>query len=143
MSQNLLNEANDVDFDKTWGVLAASFKEIHTKNASELSFEELYRNAYRLVLKKMGEALYENVKSFEASWLADTVRVRIVGLITNSLAAEDVGSTGTAGPNERRVSGEKLLRGLRDAWDDYNICMNMTAQVLMYMVSLLPIFLAF
>jgi cullin 3 len=136
MSQNLVNIANDVDFDKTWGVLAASLQEIHTKNASELSFEELYRNAYRLVLKKMGETLYENVKGLETTWLADTVRVRILGLITKSLPLENGGNTGSAGPNERRVAGEKLMRGLRDAWEDHNLCMNMTTDVLMYMVNL-------
>ncbi|KAI7401043.1 hypothetical protein KC328_g3298, partial [Hortaea werneckii] len=31
----------DVDFDQTWNVLEGAFKEIHTKNASALSFEEL------------------------------------------------------------------------------------------------------
>jgi cullin 3 len=35
-----------------WAELSASLREIHTKNASKLSFEELYRNAYKLVLKK-------------------------------------------------------------------------------------------
>ncbi|KAI6888625.1 hypothetical protein KC318_g15023, partial [Hortaea werneckii] len=40
----------DVDFDQTWNVLEGAFKEIHTKNASALSFEELYRNAYKIVL---------------------------------------------------------------------------------------------
>ena len=45
----------DVDFDTTWGILERAFEEIHTKNASALSFEELYRNAYKIVLKKRGD----------------------------------------------------------------------------------------
>lgn len=36
--------------------------EIHNKNASLLSFEELYRNAYNLVLHKHGDLLYAGVK---------------------------------------------------------------------------------
>ena len=35
--------------------------EIHNKNASSLSFEELYRNAYNLVLHKHGDLLYAGV----------------------------------------------------------------------------------
>ena len=36
--------------------------EIHYRNASALSFEELYRNAYNLVLHKHGNLLYEGVQ---------------------------------------------------------------------------------
>ena len=36
--------------------------EIYNKNASVLSFEELYRNAYNLVLHKHGDLLYEGVQ---------------------------------------------------------------------------------
>lgn len=36
--------------------------EIHNKNASLLSFEELYRNAYNLVLHKHGDLLYQGVE---------------------------------------------------------------------------------
>ena len=50
-----LGNSDAVDFDSMWDVLASSLREIHTKNASKLSFEELYRNAYKLVLKKRGE----------------------------------------------------------------------------------------
>ena len=33
----------------TWAALRLAIAEIHAKNASQLSFEELYRNAYNLV----------------------------------------------------------------------------------------------
>nr|POE93326.1 cullin-3 [Quercus suber] len=61
----------DVDFEQAWNTLERAFKEIHTKNASELSFEELYRNAYRIVLKKKGEELYHKVAQFEEAWLGN------------------------------------------------------------------------
>ena len=38
--------------------LKAAIQEIQKKNNSGLSFEELYRNAYTMVLHKYGERLY-------------------------------------------------------------------------------------
>lgn len=46
-----------------WSGLARAIDEIHNQDASLLSFEELYRNAYNLVLHKHGEVLYSGVKS--------------------------------------------------------------------------------
>jgi cullin 3 len=46
---------------QTWGALANAIDEIYNRNASQLSFEELYRNAYNLVLHKYGTLLYEGV----------------------------------------------------------------------------------
>ncbi|KAL7466447.1 hypothetical protein ACHAXS_006743 [Conticribra weissflogii] len=46
---------------KIFKSLAAAMDEIHNRNASTLSFEELYRNAYNLVLHKHGNLLYEGV----------------------------------------------------------------------------------
>ena len=47
--------------DKTWKVLESAIHEIHRKNASGLSFEELYRNAYNMVLHKYGDRLYNGL----------------------------------------------------------------------------------
>ena len=44
--------------ESTWDALRKAIAEIHNQNASSLSFEELYRNAYNLVLHKHGELLY-------------------------------------------------------------------------------------
>lgn len=106
------------------------------KNASSLSFEELYRNAYKLVLKKKGESLYNKVKEFEQDWLANVVRPQILEELPSSLLAAYNGAHLTV--NERRVAGEKLLRCLKSAWEDHNLCMNMTTDVLMYMVCEFP-----
>ena len=124
-----------VDFETSWDVLSSSLKEIHTKNASQLSFEELYRNAYELVLKKKGETLYNKVKLFEEEWLAGTVRPRIISVLSPILLLSGPGSSATTSVNERRVAGERLLRELKQAWEDHNLCMNMTTDVLMYMVG--------
>lgn len=128
-----LGTSDAVDFDSMWEVLASSLREIHTKNASKLSFEELYRNAYKLVLKKRGEALYTRVKEFEEEWLANEVQPRIMEELSQTLLLATSGTQTTATANEKRVAGEKLLRALKQAWEDHNLCMNMTTDVLMYM----------
>ncbi len=131
-----LGNNDAVDFDSMWSVLSSSLREIHTKNASKLSFEELYRNAYKLVLKKKGETLYIRVQEFEEDWLANTVRPRILVEVSPSLLVGSDGVASTTTANEKRAAGERLLKALKQAWDDHNLCMNMTTDVLMYMVSL-------
>ncbi|KAI4104034.1 MAG: hypothetical protein L6R37_003516 [Teloschistes peruensis] len=126
-----LHDFGEVDFEREWRSLSNSLLEIHTKNASQLSFEELYRNAYKLVLRKQGQSLYEKVKDFEEEWLANEVRPRIIDGLPSSLLAAYNGTQLTV--NEKRLAGEKLLRALKAAWEDHNLCMNMTTDVLMYM----------
>ncbi|OAL01400.1 Cullin-domain-containing protein [Phaeosphaeriaceae sp. SRC1lsM3a] len=123
---------DEVDFEDTWALIESAFKEIHTKNASKLSYEELYRHAYRIVLKKKGEQLYNKVHEFERSWLATTVRANIQSLLSANLLADAQGP-GSTSPNERRVAGEKFLKGLKQTWGDHQVCMSMLADVLMYM----------
>jgi len=139
-----LGDTDAIDFEASWYVLASSLREIHTKNASKLSFEELYRNAYKLVLRKRGETLYEKVKDFEEAWLAGEVQPRITSVLSANLLVATSGGSTIATANEKRAEGEKLLRSLKDAWEDHNLCMNMTTDVLMYMVrraSCVPEFL--
>lgn len=45
-----------------WNLLKNAIQEIQKKNNSGLSFEELYRNAYTMVLHKHGERLYSGLK---------------------------------------------------------------------------------
>ncbi|KAI9847556.1 MAG: Cullin-3 [Thelocarpon superellum] len=130
--QGLTSPADNVDFETMWSVLAAAFREIHTKNASKLSFEENYRIAYKLVLKKKGDDLYEHVKEFERAWLSGEVRETIKVLLAGKVLT-GAGAIGGTTANERRTAGEKFLKGLKEAWEDHNLCVNMTTDVLMYM----------
>jgi hypothetical protein len=50
------------------------FQEIQRKNNSGLSFEELYRNAYTMVLHKHGERLYSGLKEVVTNHLESKVR---------------------------------------------------------------------
>ncbi|KAL6710447.1 hypothetical protein ACN47E_008495 [Coniothyrium glycines] len=123
---------DEVDFENTWATIEAAFREIHTKNASKLSYEELYRHAYRIVLKKKGEQLYNKVHEFESTWLSSEVRAAIQQLLSPNLLA-NAQSVGGSTANERRVAGEKFLKGLKQAWGDHQVCTSMLADVLMYM----------
>jgi Cullin family len=51
---------------QTWEVIEHAMDEIYSRNASQLSFEELYRAGYNLVLHKHGHLLYDGV-SFKIS----------------------------------------------------------------------------
>lgn len=66
--------------------LKSAIEQIFAANASSLSFEELYRFAYNLVLHKHGQMLYDGVKAtiteklravanVGAVWLAESARI--------------------------------------------------------------------
>jgi cullin 3 len=129
-----VGNAEAIDFEANWQKLAVSLRKIHTKEASVLSFEELYRNAYKLVLKKKGETLYYKVKEFEENWLAGEVQPRILEVLSPSLMFAATGAQTVITVNEKKAAGDKLLGALKEAWEDHNLCMNMTTDVLMYMV---------
>lgn len=129
----------DLDFDSAWDILATAFKEIHAKNASKLSFEELYRTAYKIVLRKKAEELYEKVSNFEESWLIDGVRPRVTSLITPSIIVGSLGPSQDGQSNERRIAGERFMRSLKESFDHHTLCMSMITDVLMYMVSVILI----
>lgn len=116
-------------------MLATSLREIHAKNASRLSFEELYRNAYKLVLKKHGERLYANVKQLVVEHLR-IVAVRDVKPLVPSAIVTGNASFGTASV-EKRMDGTKFLDRLKAVWEDHQLCMGMMKDVLMYMVSMI------
>jgi cullin 3 len=58
---------------------------------------------------------------------------KIQVLITQNLRSIALGGVPGATANERRITGEKFLKGLKESWEDHNLCMHMTTDVLMYM----------
>lgn len=57
-----------------WTLLKSAIQEIQKKNNSGLSFEELYRNAYTMVLHKHGEKLYNGLRDVVREHLENKVR---------------------------------------------------------------------
>ena len=47
---------------QNWNTIRDAIHKIYAKQASTLSYEELYRTAYNLVLNKHGEILYHGVR---------------------------------------------------------------------------------
>jgi cullin 3 len=109
-------------------VLSKAFTQIHKKNASELSFEVLYRNAYTLVLHKDGEKLYAAAKQVVGEHLEDVA----AGAVHNAWQ-ELVNAPGTR-DYEKQDAGVRFLKVVRDAWEDHTLCMKMIRDVLMYLV---------
>jgi cullin 3 len=54
-------------------VLKSALTEIHNKNASALSFEELYRSSYNMVMYKFPDLLYRNITETIKSHLIEDV----------------------------------------------------------------------
>ncbi|CAJ0583287.1 unnamed protein product, partial [Mesorhabditis spiculigera] len=94
----------------TWELLKKAIQEIQNKNNSGLSFEELYRNAYTMVLHKHGERLYNGLRSVIEEHLKNKVRQRIS-------SCQEGG----------------LLVAVIMAWSDHTTAMVMIRDILMYM----------
>jgi len=93
----------------TWDALARAIDEIYNRNASQLSFEELYRNAYNLVLHKHGTLLYDGVSDKISLHLLETVE-RLAD-----------------------VPDSSLLEDMAHTWNEHQITMIMVRDILMYM----------
>jgi hypothetical protein len=127
---------DEVDVDATWKVLSDAFLDIHNKNASSLSFEQLFRNAYKLVLKKKHDILYDKVRNFEDNYLTSHIRPKINSHVTPTILLGYEGQVSESQTNERRLDGEKFMKEIKIAFQDQQLCMGMITDVLMYMVSL-------
>ncbi|KAG9147355.1 hypothetical protein Leryth_021426 [Lithospermum erythrorhizon] len=95
--------------DKTWKIIEHAIHEIYSHNASGLSFEELYRNAYNMVLHKFGEKLY--------SGLVSTMTFHLQEMSKSVEAAQ----------------GGSFLEELNRKWTDHNKALQMIRDILMYM----------
>ena len=104
-----VSQMDDQQAERTWNSLESAIGEIHNKNASSLSFEELYRFAYNLVLHKRGDMLYNGVRSTVASQLKGTA-----GVLAHT-------------------PDEQLLAALYTVWIDHISMMEMVRDLLMYM----------
>ncbi|KPJ15119.1 Cullin-3-B [Papilio machaon] len=96
--------------ESIWSLLKNAIQEIQKKNNSGLSFEELYRNAYTMVLHKHGERLYTGLKEVVTHHLENKVREDVLHSLHNG-----------------------FLQTLNYAWTDHQTSMVMIRDILMYM----------
>lgn len=71
LCQIIMEERNA---DYMWELLKNAFQMIQRKNNSDLSFEELYRNTYTMVLCKRGEKLYAGLTEVITEHLISKVK---------------------------------------------------------------------
>ncbi|RWR89492.1 cullin-3A-like protein isoform X1 [Cinnamomum micranthum f. kanehirae] len=95
--------------EKTWKVLEHAIHEIYNHNASGLSFEELYRNAYNMVLHKYGDKLYSGL------------------VITMTWHLKEISRSIEA------AQGGLFLEELNRKWEEHNKALQMIRDILMYM----------
>jgi len=128
-----VNNENELDFEAAWDVIRSSLSEMHERNASQLSFETIYRHCYKIILKKKGDVFYERLQRFEKDWLTQRVRSDLKTLLSPVLLESPTsGAGGSSTGNERRSAGEKFSRGLKDAFEAQQLVMKMSTDVFMY-----------
>lgn len=100
----------DPDFaEKTWATLREAIIEINRRNTTQLSFEQLYRYAYNLVLHKHGEYLYQGLIKLQTEHLK-TVAQTII-----------------------QIDSANFLSEIHRQWRWFSLSLNHTRDVLMYM----------
>jgi cullin 3 len=121
-----MQPSSDPQLDKSFDLLAQAIHEIHRKNASILSFEELYRNAYSMVLQKRADTLYNGVKGVISEHLEHVAETEVVPAFVK-----------TAGSDARASAdaGTSFLMTLKRVWNDHTTSMLMIRDILMYMVT--------
>lgn len=97
------------DAQEKWSTLSNAIDEIYNRNASVLSYEELYRFSYNLVLHKFGTTLYSGVEQ----------------KINDKLTSEAARLSQTP--------SDDLLSTLAEAWEVHKTVMNMIKDILMYL----------
>ena len=134
--------------------------EIHNRNASTLSFEELYRNAYNLVLHKHGNLLYEGIserlvvhlrrcggrlvrlqrevvsgggQSSSLSAASSGGGAVAASTNTSELISNNNNSNTTAMRGGESILQYRLLEELSKAWTEHRITMVMVRDIFMYM----------
>ncbi|KAF9550674.1 Cullin-3 [Mortierella hygrophila] len=111
--------ASEVDYDIHWTTLQNAITTIHEQKAHMLSYEEIYRCGYNLVIHKWGERLYNGVKELIEQYLeseAETKVVPVLGIADTSPA-----------------EGVQVLKVMQKLWRHHVTCLLMMSDILVHM----------
>jgi cullin 3 len=114
-------------------------QEIQRKNNSGLSFEELYRNAYTMVLHKHGERLYSGLKEVVTNHLESKVNIARISQSTMLTLTVQVRQDVLTALNNNFLQVQSAPapspppQTLNAAWNDHQTSMVMIRDILMYM----------
>ncbi|KAL2484611.1 Cullin-3A [Abeliophyllum distichum] len=95
--------------DKTWKILEHAIRDIYNHKVSRLSFQQLYRNAYNMVVHESGEKLYSGLVSTMKSLLQE---------VCECIEA---------------AYGGSFLEELNTKWIDHNEALQNIGDILLYM----------
>lgn len=109
--------ANEVDYDKSWSVLANAIAQIQHKDVSHLSYEQLYRKAYVLVLRKLGAKLYDDVAKIIVEHLVERREKLVKVMETLTL----------------KSTNEGFMKAVLVEWDEHLQSMKFVSDILMYL----------
>ncbi|KAL8274169.1 hypothetical protein Esti_002011 [Eimeria stiedai] len=101
---------SDEEAERMWICLRDAFQQIFNHNAASLSFEELYRYAYTLVLHKRGQKLYEG------AYFCLEAQLREVAASLQGQEEEDA-----------------FLKMLLKRWNEHAVNLGLASDVLMYL----------
>lgn len=94
---------------KSISIISKAIDKIYNHEASSLSYEELYRNAYTLVINKHGQDLYKNLKQ---------------SIEKNILRYNDDFAT---------LTDDEFLNKFNELWNNHQISLRMISDICMYL----------
>ncbi|KAF9292151.1 Cullin-3 [Mortierella alpina] len=109
----------DSQFETTWATLSSAISTIHEQKAYTLSYEEVYRSGYNLVVHKCGEQLYNGVKDLIAQFLESEAKTTILPVL----------SIADTSPSE----GVQVLKMIQKLWKHHVTCLLMISDILVHM----------
>ncbi|KAJ3360907.1 Cullin-3 [Allomyces javanicus] len=116
-----VRKANDSEHDASMDVVLRAMDVIYRRDASSLSFEEIYRSTYTLVLHKRGDDLHRRLLTTMQTILAADVAAKLAPLV--GAGAGDFGGD----------QGRVFLRAVAGLWDHFATSLKLMGDVLMYM----------
>ncbi|KAG0037030.1 Cullin-3 [Podila clonocystis] len=106
-------------FDTSWPELASAMTTIQQQKANTLSFEEVYRLGYNMVIHKYGEKLYLGIQDLIDKHLKTEAEAKIVPVL----------GIADASPAE----GVELLKAIQRVWMHHITCMKMIKDILVHL----------
>lgn len=113
---SLDTSTDSINYDASWLVLASAIVQIQNKSVYNLLYEQLYRKAYTLVLRKFGARLYDDV----AALIGQHLRNRRMALLQSF-------------DSNLWWSNEEFLKAVVREWTENIQLMKFISDVLMYL----------
>ncbi|KAJ1971526.1 hypothetical protein H4R35_005211 [Dimargaris xerosporica] len=119
-----------------WQRLARAIQEIYRRNASQLSYEEVYRSAYTMVVHGKGEQLYQGIQGLIAEHLESRIKSQLLGhtpTIPMEMALPSATSSLPKASLSTPAAISHILLAIEDIWTEHLTCLLLFKDILMYM----------